>query len=98
MINMELYILGIAGVMLHYFKTWVNANNKGLNYDLKKALPMACLSLITTGLCVYLRGDLAPLYVVTPLGAVVLGYVGSSAFFSLLDTKKPKFGKKEVDL
>lgn len=86
----ELMILGQVGVFVHYFKEWVLANNKGQKYDLKKAIPMAVLSSLTTGLLVYLKEDIADLYVVTKFGAVILGYLGNSVFFSFLDTKKPK--------
>lgn len=86
----QLQVLGLAGVLIHYFKEWVLANNKGKNYDLKKALPMAILSLITTSLLVYLKDDINDLYVVTKFGAVMLGYVGNSMFFSFVEVRKPK--------
>lgn len=86
----ELMLLGQAGVFLHYFKEWVVANNNAKNYDLKRAIPMAVLSSITTAVLVYLHKDIEDLYVVTKFGAVVLGYIGNSAFFSFIDTKKPK--------
>ena len=87
---LELMVLGQVGVFIHYFKEWVVANKQGLNYDLKKALPMAILSSLTTGVLVYLKDDIQDIYVVTKFGAVILGYIGNSAFFSMLDTKKPK--------
>ena len=86
----ELLLLGQAGVLVHYLKEWVLANKKGNKYDLKKALPMALLSSITTGLLVYLKDDIAPIYVVTKFGAVILGYIGNSAFFSFVEVRKPK--------
>ena len=90
MINFELYLLGISGVILHYLKEWVLANKAGKQYEFKKALPMAALSSVTTALLVYLHEDIADLYVVTKFGAVVLGYMGNSIFFSFVDVKKPK--------
>lgn len=86
----ELLLLGQAGVILHYAKEFAVANSQSKNYDLKKALPMALLSSITTALLVYLKDDINDLYVVTKFGAVVLGYMGNSIFFSFLDVKKPK--------
>jgi hypothetical protein len=88
--TIELMLLGQAGVLVHYLKEWVVANNNEKKYDFKKAIPMAILSSITTALLVYLRKDIEPLYVVTPFAAVVLGYLGNSVFFSFVDTKKPK--------
>lgn len=87
---LELMLLGQAGVFIHYFKEWAVANKAGLKYELKKSLPMAALSCITTAVLVYLHEDIKDLYVVTPFGAVVLGYIGNSTFFSFVDTKKPK--------
>ena len=86
----ELLLLGQAGVMLHYLKEFVVANNQGKKYELKKSIPMALLSSITTALLVYLKDDISDLYVVTKFGAVVLGYVGNSTFFSFVDVRKPK--------
>ncbi len=88
--HIELLLLGQAGVFIHYFKEWVNANKAGKQYDLKKSLPMAALSSLTTGLLIYLKDDIASLYVVTKFGAVVLGYIGNSIFFSFVDARKPK--------
>jgi hypothetical protein len=90
MIHFELYLLAIAGVAIHYFKDWVNHNNKGLKYGWEKAVPMAALSVITSLLLVYLRADIEDLFVITPFSAVVLGYTGNSIFFSFVDAKKPK--------
>lgn len=88
----ELLILGQVGVMLHYLKEWVLANKVGKEYEFKKAFPMAALSSITTALLVYLKEDIADLYVITKFGAVILGYIGNSIFFSFVDVKKPKLG------
>ena len=85
----ELYLLGIAGVSIHYIKDWVNHNNKGKKYGWQKSIPTMLLSFITTLLVVYLREDIADLYVITPFSAVVLGYFGNSVFFSFIDAKKP---------
>lgn len=87
---LELMLLGQAGVLVHYLKEWILANNKGQNYNLRKAIPMGLLSSLTTALLVYLKDDIANLYVVTPFGALVLGYLGNSTFFSFLDVRKPK--------
>jgi hypothetical protein len=88
---LEFMLLGQAGVMIHYLKEWVNAHKAEQKYDLKKAIPMVLLSSITTALLVYLKDDIANIYVVTKFGAVVLGYAGNSMFFSFVETKKPKF-------
>jgi hypothetical protein len=91
----ELLILGQAGVVLHYLKEFVVANNQGKKYELKRAIPMAVLSSLTTMLLVYLKDDISDLYVVTKFGAVVLGYVGNSTFFSFVDVRKPKVAPED---
>ena len=85
----ELYLLGLAGVAIHYLKDWHDVNKKGLKYGFAKSLPTIALSIITTMLLVYLKDDIADLYVITKFSAVVLGYVGNSLFFSFVDAKKP---------
>jgi hypothetical protein len=85
----ELYLLGLAGVAIHYLKDWVIHTDKGVKYGWQKAVPMALLSTVTTMLLVFLRDDIADLYVITPFGAVILGYIGNSVFFSFVDAKKP---------
>lgn len=87
---LELMLLGQAGVLLHYLQEWVMANNKGEKYNLRKALPMALLSSITTVLLVYLKDDISTLWVITPFSAVVTGYIGNTLFFRFVNTKKPK--------
>lgn len=90
MIHLELYLLGLAGVAIHYLKDWVAHEKKGLKYGIKKSMPMITLSTVTTLLLVYLREDIESLYVVTPFSAVVIGYIGNSIFFSFVDAKMPK--------
>lgn len=94
MLHLELYALGLAGLFLHYMKTWADAQKKGNEFSLLKVLPMAILSLITTSLVVYLREDLKEFYPITRVSAVVLGYFGNSVFFSFLNSKKPKLDEK----
>jgi hypothetical protein len=94
----ELMLLGQAGVFIHYFKQWVEANKNDQKYDLKKSIPMALLSSITTAILIYLKADIATLFVVTPFSAVVLGYTGNSVFFSFVDSKKPNLNKTEAVL
>jgi hypothetical protein len=87
---LELLFLGQLGVFIHYFKEFVVANNQGKKYELKRAIPMAVLSSMTTALLIYLKDDISDLYVVTKFGAVILGYIGNSTFFSFVDVRKPK--------
>jgi hypothetical protein len=90
MLHFELYLLGLAGVAIHYLKDWVAHQKKGVKYGFAKSVPMIILSTITTMLLVYLREDIESLYVITPFSAVITGYVGNSLFFSFVDAKLPK--------
>lgn len=87
--TIELMVLLLIGVAIHYIKDWVMHQKKGLKYGWQKAIPTMLLSIITGMVLVYLRDSIKDLYVVTPFGAVILGYVGNSAFFSFVDAKKP---------
>lgn len=92
---LELMLLGQVGVLLHYWRHYVKAKNQGQVYNLKMALPTASLSSITTALIIYLRDDIADIYVVTKFGAVILGYMGNTMFFDIVDVKKPKINNPE---
>lgn len=89
----ELMLLGQLGVVVHYLQKWVVANQDNQKYDLKKALPMAALSSLTTGILVYLKDDISNLYVITRFSAVVLGYLGNHVFFKFVNTVKPNMKK-----
>lgn len=88
--SIELQLLGIAGMAVHYLKEWNAANNEGKQYNLKRAIPTVLLSGLTTGLLIYLRKDIEDIYPITKFSAVVLGYLGNSIFFSFVNAKKPK--------
>ena len=87
--NIELQLLGLLGLAIHYLKDWESNAKEGKKYGLAKSLPTILLSAITTGVLIYLKDDIANLYVVTPFAAVVLGYLGNSVFFSFVSAKKP---------
>jgi hypothetical protein len=86
-----LELLGIVGIAIHYLKDWNIANNQGVGYNIKKAIPTIILSVLTTCVLIFLRDSFKDIYPVTPLGAVILGYLGDSVFFSFVNVKKPNF-------
>ena len=88
--TLELELLGMLGVLIHYIKQWVATQNMGKQYNLKKFIPTIVLSSITTAVLIYLREDIENLYPITRFSAVVLGYFGNSVFFSFMDARKPK--------
>lgn len=87
--NLELQLLGLLGLAIHYLKDWEANNRDGKKYDISKFVPTILLSAITTSVLIYLHKDIENLFVVTPFGAVVLGYLGNSVFFSFVSARKP---------
>lgn len=87
--HIELQLLGLAGLAIHYLKDWEANHREGKKYDISKSIPTIILSAITTSVLIYLKDDIANLYVVTPFGALILGYLGNSVFFSFVSAKKP---------
>lgn len=87
--NIELQLLGLLGLMIHYLKDWEENQKQGKKYGLSKLLPTILLSAITTSVLIYLKEDIKELYVVTKFGAIILGYLGNSVFFSFVTAKKP---------
>jgi len=87
--NIELQLLGLAGLAIHYLKDWEANHREGKKYDIGKSIPTILLSAITTSVLIYLRDDISNLYVVTPFAALILGYLGNSVFFSFVSAKKP---------
>lgn len=87
--NIELQLLGLLGLAIHYVKDWEANAKDGKKYGIAKSLPTILLSAITTSVLIYLKDDISDLYVVTKFGAIILGYLGNSVFFSFVSAKKP---------
>lgn len=94
--QLELQLLGLLGLVIHYLKNWQEYNLQGKRYEVKKSIPTIILSAVTTGVLIYLRDSIQDLYVVTPFSALVIGYFGNSLFFSFISAKAPK-PKDEVE-
>lgn len=90
MLSYELYLLALGGVAVHYLKDWVAHKKRNVSYGLSKELPVILLSILTSVLLVYVREDISTIYVITPVGAIIVGYAGNSIFFSLINAKKPR--------
>lgn len=89
-IQLELQLLGIAGLLIHFLKDWVTQYEQEKKYKLTQSIPAVLLSIVTTSLLIYLKDSIADLYVITKFSAVVLGYFGNSVFFSFIIAKKPE--------
>lgn len=86
---MELYLLCLLGTVIHYLKDFEQHRRAGKKYSLATLIPTIILSVITTQVLIYLKADIADLYVITPFSALILGYFGNSVFFSFVNAKKP---------
>jgi len=95
-VHIELYLLGALGILIHYLKDFEQAKKQGKKYSISQYLPTIMLSIVTTMVLIYLREDIADLYVITKFSALILGYVGNSLFFSFVTAKSPSGGKDDT--
>lgn len=95
-VHIELYLLGGLGILIHYLKDFEQAKKQGKKYSIGQYLPTIALSIVTTMVLIYLREDIADLYVITKFSALILGYVGNSLFFSFVSAKSPKDSNNQM--
>lgn len=92
--NAELLLLSYAGILLHYLFQWKDAVKENValvltSKSLIKELPSLLLSIVSSSVIVYVREDIANIFVVTPVGAVIAGYAGQSILNKILGAKMP---------
>ena len=90
--NIELLLLAYAGIVAHYltrFKEIVDSNRPFKLNPLSEILG-GLLTVLTTTILVYVKDDIATIYVVTPVGAALLGYAGQSVFNKLVGSRFPQ--------
>lgn len=93
--NIELLLLSYAGILLHYLLKLKDAADKGVVSELfqRNAIVRESISIITSvvsaSIIVYVREDIASIFVVTPVGAVIAGYAGQSILNKILGAKMP---------
>lgn len=86
----EKSILALLGILISYIEQLYNAKQHGVKYLFKNEYPGVVLTIIVSLITVYLREDIKEIFVVTGVGAVALGYTGSSFFLAILKSKAPK--------
>jgi hypothetical protein len=80
-------ILAYVGLLLHYLFRWKECvdENKQVNY--KAEMPSFIISIIVTGIMIYLGEDIKDIYPLTPATALLLGYGNQSIFNKLVKSK-----------
>ncbi|MBA4849494.1 hypothetical protein [Emticicia sp. BO119] len=86
----QLSILGLVGILVSYLEQMDNAKKQGLRFHLKNQLTSVLMTIVLTIVTIFLREDIKEIYVVTNVGAIALGYTGSSFLFAVLKSKAPK--------
>ena len=74
---MQLYILAFLGLMLHYgglFDSAIRKPDFSWSYFISQNLFMFIVSLVFSGIIVYLKDDVSEFFVVTKLSSVFVGY------------------------
>ena len=80
-------LLAYVGLLLHYLFRWKECvdENKQVNY--KAEMPSFVISIIVTGIMIYLGNDIKDIYPLTPATALLLGYGNQSIFNKLVKSK-----------
>lgn len=87
---LELWLIGIVGILIHVLMKVKAYQVAGKEYKWSVHLLNALISALIVTVCVYAREDLAAIYPLTKLTAVVLGYFAQSFFLTIANTLKPK--------
>ena len=82
-----LLLFGYIGICTHYIKKWSEKVENDEIFNLKKTIPSAILSFITTTVLILLRNEIQSLFVFTRFGSFIVGYFGNSWFFGFIEKK-----------
>lgn len=94
--DIELLLLSYAGILVHYLLKLQEAAKKRVLTELfnKQSLIYegisTLVSVVASTIIVYVREDIANIFVVTPVGAVIAGYAGQSILNKILGAKMPQ--------
>ena len=86
---MELYILGLAGVLLHLLTKLLEARKSKLKLDWVLETIASLISVIIVIALVYAKEDLKAFYPISKVTAIILGYTAQSILRVLIKTVKP---------
>lgn len=99
----ELLLLSYAGIILHYLLKLKEASEKSqleslfTRPALLRELISTVTSIVAASIIVYVREDIASIFVVTPVGAVIAGYAGQSILNKILGAKLPAQVVQQVE-
>ena len=85
--TINLIVLGLAGILLHYLSRWKELADKKQNLNLSSEIPGILISIITTIVLILTRDDYKTYFQVTSIGAAVLGYCSQSVWTKLVTMK-----------
>ena len=90
--NIELLLLAYAGILLHYLTRFkeIISSSAPVKFNTLAEVLGGLITILTTTILVYVKDDIATIYVVTPVGAVLLGYAGQSVFNKLVGSRFPQ--------
>jgi len=84
-------ILATIGAIIHLLFKWNNARKRtGVVFNWVNQIITTVIGLLTVYVLIYVRDDLSNLIQITRINAVLLGYIGDSAFKNLVKTFKTK--------
>ena len=90
---LELYIMGLGGVILHLLTKLYNAKKKGVKLDSGLELISIGISALIVLLFVFAKDDLKPFYPLNTFTAIVLGYSAQSLARQLFKMAVPQDAK-----
>lgn len=82
---MELYILAIGGIIIHFLKKVYEARHKKIEIDYVLEGISTAISILIVVALVFSKEDLETLYPITKLTALLLGYTAQSTFRFLVN-------------
>lgn len=82
---MELYILAVAGIIIHFLKKIYEARKKSTKLDYVLETISISISIIIVIALIFSKEDLEALYPITKLTALLLGYTAQSTFRFLVN-------------
>lgn len=90
---LELYVMGLGGVILHLLTKLYNAKKKGVKLDSGLELISIGISALIVLLFVFAKDDLKPFYPLNTFTAIVLGYSAQSLARQLFKMAVPQDAK-----
>lgn len=92
----EYLLLAVGGHLFHLAKTYAASVNRNEEYVTKKFVANEICNLISIPLLCYIAPTLPPeLFVMSPIGAIIIGFASSSLLGGFINVKKPKINESE---